>query len=67
VADDLKGLLLLWKFVPFDDSAGNVRWRWEAWAQSGRLVARSLDSFDMLTDCERDAIAAGYLPPAKRL
>ena len=64
VADRL-GDKLLWKFVAVEDAVGNIAWRWEAWTQSGQLVASSPQSYAMLTECERAAAEAGFAQPGK--
>jgi hypothetical protein len=57
---------LLWRFLCVEH-AGWLRWEWQVWTQTGRLVATSRQSFETLTECEADATAAGYISPEKRL
>ena len=56
---------LLWKFIA-SEWHGAIWWRWEVWTQVGDYVASSVEQFENLTDCERDAQANGFVAPEKR-
>ena len=58
---------LVWKFVPVPSADQLIRWVWQAWTHTGELHARSKESFELFSDCEKDAKAHGYVPPDQRL
>ena len=57
---------LLWRFVCVEHAL-MMRWEWQVWTQTGHFVARSERNFETLTECEADAVTAGYVAPEKRL
>lgn len=47
--------------MPVENAADrSVRWKWQAYTQSGRLALESETAFETLSECMEDARQAGY-------
>ena len=60
---DRINLPLRWEFAPLKrPEDGTIRWKWRAYAQTGKLAMQSGGEFDSLSECMGDAREHGYAP-----